>query len=784
MIGWVLAAQIAIVARGPDTATACQPIELAVAARTAGAVAPRISLPAASDLQLLRATFASRTERDAGGRLSTLTEGTLVVATGATGHLAIPLLVDAGGSHGRASPIAIDVRENPSPSPIVMVRARLDAGPARRTDSLFVGQQVDYVVDVQLNEPARQRLRRNPTFFPPEMPAVLAYDLPAPTPITREGRHCFESLSYHRALFPLFPGAVSIAPATLAYSLPLSTSFFSREESYELRTDSVRFIAVEPPTDGRPADYAGAVGNVRARATLSAASARMGDPLVLTLRLEGSGNVKLLPRPVLTIGWASIALGEERVTVDSSAPRVRGTKEFDWLLTPRAAGRQSVPAIRYPFFDPDRGGYDVSVADSIPVDVASASLASADTATFTRLPIRTTLRAERPPSLPSRPWYWALLLAAPAPAALRRLRVRGRRRRGTTHSPLGRLRALARARTPPPAHELRRAFLDALRARVPVVGEWTASAPISLGRTLRRAGVTDATAQAAESLLGRLDLSAFAGAPLTEPDVAAKAVELAIAVDREALRTVAFPPRGAAPALVLLLVASSALYALPAGVERAFHDGVLAYDRSDWSAAQHLFGRVAARTPRAVDAWANLGTAAWAANDTAHAMLGWQRALRLDPLDTELRDRIALVQSPSVSAPGYVPPVPVDAAAAAALALWVGAWLLLALPANRRPARARALFAAATAVAIASLAVTAELNDRSGMRGLVALRGSRELLDAPDPTASAAATASAGEIGALGAREGAWVRISLDDARAGWLPAAAVVPLDEPPGAD
>ncbi|HEY2065538.1 MAG TPA: hypothetical protein VGG84_06235, partial [Gemmatimonadaceae bacterium] len=540
MIGWVLAAQIAIVARGPDTATACQPIELSVAARTAGAVAPRITVPSVGDVQILRARFASRTERDAGGHPSTLTEGTLLVAIGATGRIAVPILVDAGSTHERATPIAIGVRGNSSPSPIVLVRARLDAGTGRRVDSLFVGQQVDYVVDVQLNEPARERLRRNPTFFPPEMPSVLAYDLPAPQPIAREGRHCFESLSYHRALFPLFPGAVSIAPATLAYSLPLSTSFFSREESYELRTDSVRFTAIEPPTEGRPADYAGAVGSVRATGSLSATSARMGDPLVLTLRLEGTGNVKLLPRPVLTIGWATIALGEERVTVDSSAPRVRGTKEFDWLLTPRVAGRQTVPAIRYPFFDPDRGGYDVSVADSIAVDVASASLASADTATVTRLPIRTTLHAERPAPLPSRPWYWALLLAAPVPAALRRVRIR-RRRRDTRRSPIGRLRALAGARTPPPAHELRRAFLDALRARVPAVGEWSAAVP--LGRTLRRAGVTDATAQAAESLLGRLDLSAFAGAPFTETGMAGTAVEIASAVDREALRLTPLVPR-------------------------------------------------------------------------------------------------------------------------------------------------------------------------------------------------------------------------------------------------
>jgi hypothetical protein len=40
--------------------------------------------------------------------------------------------------------------------------------------------------------------------------------------------------------------------------------------------------------------------------------------------------------------------------------------------------------------------------------------------------------------------------------------------------------------------------------------------------------------------------------------------------------------------------------------------------------------------------------------------------------------------------------------------------------------------------------------------------------------------ASAGEVGAFGAREGAWVRVVLDSEHAGWVPVAAVIPLDNP----
>jgi tetratricopeptide (TPR) repeat protein len=777
VIGLALIAQIAIVARGPDTATSCAPLELSVAARAQGAVAPRIMLPLAGDLQLLRSRLVSRTDHDGAGQASTITEGVFVVATRSVGRVVLPAFVaSVGAASVRSTPLTVEVSPTEVSTPTVLVRASLEGGSAAHGDSLYVGQQVDYVVDVHLNEAARQRLRRNPTFFSPDMPAVLAYDLPAAPPVERETRRCFETLSYRRALFPLFPGPGVIPPAVLTYSLPLSTSFFSREESYEVRTEGVHFVALEPPLNGRPSDYAGAVGAVHASASVSTSQGRMGDPVVLTVRLEGTGNVKLLPRPVISLAWASIALGEERVTVDTSVAAVRGTKEFDWLLTPERAGHLVVPGVRYPFFDPARGAYDVALTDSAVLDVTTASLASADTSLATRLPIRTVLRAEVPPELPARGWYWLLLVLAPAPATLRRLRT-GRRRRASGVSAARRLRKLGLARTPPAPRELRRAFLDAMRDRVPALRDSTSRLP--LGRALRYAGVTEATALEADEVLERLDAAAFSPVGQVDRALVQRAVAIAAAVDNEAVRPA--PTRaggGPATALVLALLVGAPLAGMPDAVTRTFADGVAAYERGEFAAAQRLFARTSARAPRAVDAWANLGAAAWTRGDTAHAALGWQRALRLDPLDAEVRDRLATVQPPLIGSAAYVAPVPVNAMALGALVLWLSAWLALALPLSWRPPQTRAVAGGALVLAVVALGGALELRDRADVRGLGVLRSGRELLDAPTPAAPPAATAAAGEVGAMGAREGAWVRLTLDGSRAGWLPVAALIPLD------
>ena len=774
MLALALVAQIAVVASAPPTAISCVPFDVSVAARAPGAVAPHIMLPSTPGMQVLDTKVSSRVEQFGGGVSSALTEATFTIAVNGIGRVPLPAFIaSAGAKRGIGTTAPIELRRPEDASPRVLVRARLD--PER--DSVFVGQQVDYVVDVQLNDVARERLRRNPTFFPPEMPGALAYDLSLPPSPRRTGPHCFESLTYRRALFPLFAGTTTIAPASLTYSLPISTSFFSREETFELRTDSVRFVAVDPATAGRPAAYIGAVGRMTASSRLATTSARMGDPVVLTLRLEAVGNVKLMPRPVITVPWATVALGDERVTVDSTVPQVRGTKEFDWLLTPRRAGQLAIPPLRYPYFDPSREAYDVAVTDSLTLDVASAALASTDSARAAPLSIRTALHEERGEPLASHGWFWALLAVAPAPAALRQLRLR-RHRRVRPRSALSRLRALAGSSLPN-AREVRRAFVDALADRVPALGREVDGAP--LGRVLRRAGVTDATAEQAVQVLSQLDVAAFSSSHAASPDLAARALAAARGVDAEAVRWT--PTRRVTGPVVVAVVGLSALGAtaltMPEPLTRTFLDGVSAYQRGDFEGAEHRFARVSTRAPRATDAWANLGTAAWARGDTALAAVGWQRALRLDPLDGETRDRLDAVQPASFGDAAYVPPVPVDAAAITALALWIAAWLALALPSRRCPVT-RPIAGGTITLSLLLLLATLELQRDASPRGLGALRTGRSLLDAPAWNATAIASADAGEVGSFGAREGAWVRLVLDGDRAGWVPVAAVIPLDDP----
>src|SRR6185295_6853889 len=91
------------------------------------------------------------------------------------------------------------------------------------------------------------------------------------------------------------------------------------------------------------------------------------------------------------------------------------------------------------------------------------------------------------------------------------------------------------------------------------------------------------------------------------------------------------------------------------------------------------FGDIVIAVPRAADAWANYGTASWLVGDTAHAIAGWQRALRLEPWTSDMRSRVALAHQLSIRSAGYVPPVAPAAWFALGAVGWLVCWIVVGL---------------------------------------------------------------------------------------------------------
>jgi tetratricopeptide (TPR) repeat protein len=716
--------------------------------------------------------------------------------------------------------------DSPPRRPVIQERVRLapDEPVGFRVlitpDTVFVGQQATYEIGVFISESAQQRMRRNPEVVPGELRGVLAYDLGGPQSlpaITQNGQRSFPHV-LQRALFPLAPGRLEIPASTLSYSLPRSASFFSREETAVLRAADLPLVVKPLPTAGQPADFSGAVGRLAVTAQLDATEARVGEPAVLTVRVSGRGNVKLWPRPRVAMREATLVEAGERVRADTSGQFVHGVKEFDWLLTPERAGPLRLPVVTYSYFDPYSADYRVATSDSLRLVVATGEVIPGSVGTLEEpgLDLRRRDRGSVPRPWSEQPLVWALAALAPLPAFWRG----ARRRRTRQRLALAAAPTVATAHVPPDeppatrarreAAAARRRLLDALAAQLATTAP-TLVERAAIERRLRRRGVTRETTADVLHCLDTLDAIAWApDAPTPEVQAVAgldATIEALLArVADEAIPGAAAPPRsrdtvrgtamlvllGAGALLEPALVPTRERALLHAGAAQlsAFEDALAAFDAQRFSEAADRFVAIARDRPRHADAWANAGTAAWAAGDTVLAVRGWQQALRLEPDARDVRAHLAQLPSASWSGVAAVAEGPVEAGTALALLAWGLLWLLAAgirwrgrpdLPARER----RLAIAGLLVVAGAALGWQWRADRARAGETLYIVQAGEPMRVAPGRDANVFGGTTRGDVVEWredrldGAGGEAWAHVRHADGRDGWLPARALVPLHD-----
>ncbi len=185
------------------------------------------------------------------------------------------------------------------------------------------------------------------------------------------------------------------------------------------------------PTEGRPKDFSGAVGDFQVSSDLSPARAAAGDPVTLRLRVSGSGNFDRVDATMFDHldHWKTYPAKSS--FTPSDAVGYKGEKVFEQPLIAAQPGEQSIPGLELSYFNPSTRHYErahtppikvtiaTSLADSslsAPVETRSAN--GADGSRFGK-----GLRPDHPQSESSvselRPLYFQVsFLAIPATLAL------------------------------------------------------------------------------------------------------------------------------------------------------------------------------------------------------------------------------------------------------------------------------------------------------------------------------------------------------------------------------
>ena len=128
------------------------------------------------------------------------------------------------------------------------------------------------------------------------------------------------------------------------------------------------------PTQGRPRDFGGAVGDFQVTSETSATHVAAGDPLTLRLRISGVGNFDRVDSTMFEHldHWKTYPPKSSFKATDPAGNR--GEKVFEQPLIAAVAGEQSIPPLEFSYFNPQTQRYERARTQPIQVSV-SASLA-------------------------------------------------------------------------------------------------------------------------------------------------------------------------------------------------------------------------------------------------------------------------------------------------------------------------------------------------------------------------------------------------------------------------
>jgi BatD DUF11 like domain len=128
------------------------------------------------------------------------------------------------------------------------------------------------------------------------------------------------------------------------------------------------------PTQGRPGDFGGAVGDFQVSSDVSATHVAAGDPLTLRLHISGAGNFDRVDAAMFDHldHWKTYPAKSSFAAKDTSG--TKGEKVFEQPLIAAVPGEQTIPALEFSYFNPNTQQYERAQTQPIKVTV-SASLA-------------------------------------------------------------------------------------------------------------------------------------------------------------------------------------------------------------------------------------------------------------------------------------------------------------------------------------------------------------------------------------------------------------------------
>lgn len=208
---------------------------------------------------------------------------------------------------------------------------------------------------------------------PPAYPGWWAQrvDLPeqiSPEVVEREGTRVHRYVVARHVLVPLKAGVVEI-PAAKARVGIRARSVFAPLQVAERGSAALGVTVRDRPP--APAGFAGAVGDLRYRSSVEPSRVAFGESAVVSVELEGRGNLPLVETPPV---WPTCAECETYPPEEESAFEVKGSgiqgrRVWRTTLVPRRFGDLELGPVTLAVFDPASGTYRSQVLGPLKLEV-------------------------------------------------------------------------------------------------------------------------------------------------------------------------------------------------------------------------------------------------------------------------------------------------------------------------------------------------------------------------------------------------------------------------------
>ncbi len=340
---------------------------------------PPVDYPEFADFYVLSGPNASTNVQWINGNLTSKKTFSFVLKPRRKGQIDIaPAVINIKNKQYKTDPITITVTDAANKP-----AQRKQASPPKTTDAdisgenlylkavvsdrnIVLGEQVliEYKLYFKVNVRGYdfEKLPSNAGFWAEEI------ELPAQPAIENEivnGVNYNVAVLKKYALFPTQTGKLTIEPMHVKLEALVRSnrrrsifdSFFDdpfgNTVQKKVSSKPVTLTVNALPAAGKPADFNGAVGRYNLSVETDKQEAGVNEAISLNIRINGSGNIKILelPEPLIP---PDIERYEPKISsnVNTKGNVIRGSKQSEHILIPRLPGTYTIKPLHFSYFDP------------------------------------------------------------------------------------------------------------------------------------------------------------------------------------------------------------------------------------------------------------------------------------------------------------------------------------------------------------------------------------------------------------------------------------------------